>query len=318
LSGGASVPTIRSWSFSGRSCVLPRWRARASRSDEGLVGGSFVEVYGSIRNPDETDALSVELTIADTEITLRADGNELGRWPASAVSIQRIDSTGFELIAEGDRLIFTPVDPAAFGEIPIIAGHRAGAGKRMGRKSKRKMKQSDDAEPKLAWYQDFPGEERRPPQRAAQESPQESSRNTPRRRHKTPVESAVAEDDNPGAEPAPPSTGAGPVDATLEAKQPQADMASSNGRRRRKPGRSAPAKDRETDGARSKEPTKRSTVVWLRALDVARKYDAFGLDRVPIDTSLRGREHQHTWDHRVAASSGLGKHICTICGAIRR
>ena len=74
----------------------------------------------------------------------------------------------------------------------------------------------------------------------------------------------------------------------------------------------------EADDARSAKPKKTNNGMWIRALDVARKYDTFGLDRVPIDESLRGREHQHTWDHRVAASSGLGKHICTICGAIRR
>jgi hypothetical protein len=58
--------------------------------------------------------------------------------------------------------------------------------------------------------------------------------------------------------------------------------------------------------------------LWIRALDLARRYDFLGLDRVPVNESLRGQEHQHTWDHRVAPSSGPGKYICTICGEIRR
>jgi hypothetical protein len=57
---------------------------------------------------------------------------------------------------------------------------------------------------------------------------------------------------------------------------------------------------------------------WIRTLDTARRYGMFSLDRVPVDESLRGKEHRHTYDHRAAASSGPGKHICTICGKITR
>jgi len=57
--------------------------------------------------------------------------------------------------------------------------------------------------------------------------------------------------------------------------------------------------------------------VWIRALDTARKYDLFDLNRVPIDKSLRGRDHQHTWDHRVATAEGVAGRVCTICGKIR-
>jgi hypothetical protein len=294
---------------------LPRWRARASRSEDGPVGGSVIVVSGSIRSPDEADALSVELSIADTEITMSADGTELGSWPAAAVDVRRIDSTGFEFIAEGDRLVFTPDDPATFSDNPIVGRPDAGAGSRKGRKSKKKP---DDAEPRLAWYQDSPGEERRPQHRAVQESTNESPRRAPRRRRKATAESAGPETAHRGIEPAPPSAVTGPIDATLEAEQAAADVASSNGRRRRKSRSKPPLTGQETDDALSLEHTKKSNGVWIRALDLARKYDTFGLDRVPIDQDLRGQEHQHTWDHRVAASSGLGKHICTICGAIRR
>jgi hypothetical protein len=288
---------------------LPRWMARASRFEDGLVGGSVLVVSGAIRSPDEADALSVELSIADAEITMRVDGTELGSWPATAVHIRRIDSTRFEFIAEGDRLIFTPDDSATFGENPIVGEHVAGTGNRAGRKSKKKKK-SDDAEPRLAWYQDFPGEERR---RAAQDSPDEKPSKAPRRHRKTTVESAGAAAARLEVEPVPPSTVTESIDATLEA-----DMASSDGLRQRNSRREAPATGLEIDDALSQEPTEKGNGVWIRALDVARKYDVFGLDRVPIDEGLRGQEHQHTWDHRVVSSSGLGKHICTICGAIRR
>ena len=57
---------------------------------------------------------------------------------------------------------------------------------------------------------------------------------------------------------------------------------------------------------------------WLDRLEKLSPDEiVLGLDRVPIDEDLRGEKHQHTWDHRVAATSGPGKHICTICGKIR-
>ena len=58
--------------------------------------------------------------------------------------------------------------------------------------------------------------------------------------------------------------------------------------------------------------------MWIRTLDTARHHDFFGLDRVQINEDLRGQVHEHTWDHRVAPKAGPGKHICTICGRIRR
>ncbi|MEN8114805.1 MAG: hypothetical protein ABFS21_10505, partial [Actinomycetota bacterium] len=68
----------------------------------------------------------------------------------------------------------------------------------------------------------------------------------------------------------------------------------------------------------SEDPEDDLNRLWLRAIDVARKYDILGLDRVPIDEELRGQEHEHTWDHRVAWKTGPGARICTICGKVRR
>ncbi|MCJ7781163.1 MAG: hypothetical protein MUQ27_10090, partial [Acidimicrobiia bacterium] len=77
----------------------------------------------------------MRLSIRDTEITLFADGAELGSWPPTAVTIRRIDSISFEFIAEGDRLIFVPDDPATFGDIPLVDGGAASTGSRRGRKA---------------------------------------------------------------------------------------------------------------------------------------------------------------------------------------
>ena len=57
--------------------------------------------------------------------------------------------------------------------------------------------------------------------------------------------------------------------------------------------------------------------LWLRVIDVARPYSVFSLDRVPVDTRLRGRDHEHTWDHSAARSSGPSHHLCTVCGKVR-
>jgi hypothetical protein len=56
---------------------------------------------------------------------------------------------------------------------------------------------------------------------------------------------------------------------------------------------------------------------WIRMIDLARPYSIFSLDRVPVDKRLRGQDHEHTWDHFAARSSGPSHHLCTICGKIR-
>ncbi len=106
---------------------MARWGAEAPRSEDGSISDSIRLVSGSIRNPDEADALDVELSISDTEITMRAEGTELGNWPSAAVEIRRIDSISFEFIAEGDRLILMPDDPAIFGDDLLVGGRAATA-----------------------------------------------------------------------------------------------------------------------------------------------------------------------------------------------
>ena len=297
---------------------MPLWKAKGSRSEDGPIGGPVVVFSGSLRSPDEADALSVKLSIRETEITLTADGTELGRWPAGSVDIRRFDATAFEFIAEGDRLIFIPEDPAAFNDRPIVGDPGAGTDGRQSRTGRKSRKRSDETKPRLALDQDSPDEEQHPRRSAAQESPKDRPKKQSRRRRKTTAGTAAAEVARLEVVSDPPSTVPGPTGATSDDEQPVADAASSGSRRRRKSRREPALPDSDADDALPVEPKERLNRAWIRALDVARKYDTFGLDRVPIDVGLRGQEHQHTWDHRVAASSGLGKHICTICGAVRR
>lgn len=294
---------------------MPLWKARTSRVQDKPPGGSVVVFSGSLRNPHEPDALNVKLSIRDGEITMHADDRELGSWPATAVHIRRFGRTAFEFVAEGDRLIFTPDDPATFGDGPIVGGHDADTG---GRKRRKPKKRSENAEPKLAWDQDHPEEERHAQRGEAQESPKGWPRKRSRRHRKATSEPAGAKAASLDAVPVAPPAEPGPIDVTSDDAQPATDTAPSDGRRRRKSRSKRPVSGPEGDDAQSSGLKAKGNRAWIRALDVARKYDTFGLDRVPIDESLRGQEHQHTWDHRVAAASGLGKHICTICGAIRR
>lgn len=237
---------------------MARWRDRGSSSEED-VADSVLVVPGSIRSPDETDALVVTLRIAGREIAMHADGSELGKWNTTAVEILPIDMTSFEFIAEGDRLIFSPDDPAAFAIIPLVGGTAEEEGTRRGIRRKKK----DDG--------------------ASAKATKDSQR-----------EAAKSKNQPPAAQEKPRRT-----------------------RRREKTETSEPVRAKGSTGAMSSESEAKGKGVWIKTLDAARRHDVFGLDRVPIDENLRGQKHEHSWDHRVAATSGPGKHICTICGKIR-
>jgi hypothetical protein len=257
------LPTIWCGVVEGRSEALSRWRTKSSSAEDGADNGAALVVPGSIRTPDETDALGVELTIDGSEIALHADGSQLGRWESEVVEIRQIDATSFEFIAEGDRLIFLPDDPAAFGIIPIARGDEAESGRRKGRQAKRSKDHADE--------------------------------------HGVPPSSGTsAAGENPKAK-----------------KRPRPAKVKKQSKPAKVKKRPRPAKVKKQSKP-AKEPRAERTGVWLRTLDMARRYDLLGLDRVPVELELRGGEHQHTWDHRVAATSGAGKHICTLCGRIRR
>jgi len=238
---------------------LARWRGRGSSSEED-VADSVLVVPGSIRSPDDTDALVVTLRITGQEIAMLADGSELGKWNTAAVEILPVDMTSFEFIAEGDRLIFSPDDPSAFAIIPLVGGTAEEEETRRG--LRRKKKQDDGA----------------------------STKATPDSQRK-----AAKPNDQPSA----------------AREKPR------KARRREKTEAAKPVQAKESTGATSKKSEEKRDGAWIRTLDAARRYDVLGLDRVPVDEDERGQKHEHTWDHRVAATSGPGKHICTICGKIR-
>lgn len=238
---------------------MARWRGKSSSSEQEPSRPELV-VPGAIRSPDEADVLVVVLSITDSTLTLQADGSELGRWDSADVEIRPIDTTSFEFVAEGDRLIFLPDDPAAFAIVPIAGGSSTEQSRRARRRSKKK---SDDG--------------------AAPTRP---------------------------SDPAPRADPPKPTPVAKSTKPPRI-------RRRMKSGRKHVGSGKTPAPRAQGTSNEKKDGVWIRMLDKGRKYDMFGLDRVPIDEDLRGKPHQHTWDHRVAATSGPGKHICTLCGKIR-
>jgi hypothetical protein len=375
---------------------VPRRGAKAPSTGDELTGGSVTVVAGSIRSQDDDDALSVKLSIWDTEITMRADGAELGNWEVADVNIRPIDAFSFEFTAEGDRLIFTPDDPTAFAANSLVSGRGGG---RKSRKAKRKA-----AEPRPAPVDQgsAPAATKRREKRRAKDIAQPSK---PSRRERKAAEKASAEREPaqsnsgpPMSPPSPPTSavrteavpspvrnvqiGSGritdsttvaaeespgiripafrePVELQVSAEplgvgepgelpvraeplgvrepgelpvstepagvpEPQPELVELPEKPRRRKmtrlKRAAPEERAgpETPEEMSEEDNEKPNRLWIRALDTARKYDFLGLDRVPVNESLRGQEHQHTWDHRVAPSSGPGRYICTICGEIRR
>lgn len=290
---------------------MPGRGVNAPRLDGGSVDDSVVAIPGSIRNPDEVDALSVTLSMSGIEIAMRTDEQVLGTWPCGDVAIRSLDSTQFEFIVEGDRLIFVPDDPAALGDIPFVTVPTA---KTRGRKGRRSRKKSDETGSKPLPDGELTGDDRPPGiGHSAHVSPDEKPPKPSRRERR-----AAARAERVDATPAPPSPVPASISVLPEPEQPVSDEMLSD---ESLPGASVRGDvppEQELDTTPQRGTRERLNSAWLRSLDVARKYDIFGLDRVPIDEGLRGQEHQHTWDHRVAAESGAGQHICTICGMIRR
>lgn len=315
-------------------------------------------VAGSIRTADDPTALDVKISIWDTEVTMRADGAELGHWPAAAVTITPIDAFSFEFVAEGDRLVFTPKNPDEFSQHPIVAGPA---------KSKRKRrdkgpKKEEDAPPALRWDEESATEKelrakrarasghetarqsRADRKQAARKAKETAAAASAARAGRTPVVDYDAAARKPGkpprrvgreapkAEPSIPAVAAD--DATAKpaavieesktarvAKKPQPPKAA----KEPKPAKPINEPRRPRQPKAPKETNGHSRFaevrhrVWIRSLDFARQYDLFGLDRVPIHLDQRDNpDHAHTWNHRVAPESGPGSFICTVCGAFKK
>lgn len=303
--------------------------ARRSSRSNGVPAVAVVS--GSIRTPDDPSALAVKLSIWETEVTMRADGKELGHWPAEAVAIKPIDAFSFEFTAEGDNLIFQPDNPDEFKEHPIVAGN--GAGRR--RKRKRSSKPAPEPQPtELRWDESTEAEANlrkksiraaaaskakaaepasATPKRPGTPKPERPSRKDRRAAARAAKESIAAaaaarkvsvpvvEYDTASAAP--------PRRAVVQETEPQVQPQKAQPKRRERPSRERRADSSFADMRHR---------AWIASLDFARRYDLFGLDRVPVNEALRGKaDHAHTWDHRVAPKSGPGSFICTICGAIR-
>jgi len=88
-------------------------------------------------------------------------------------------------------------------------------------------------------------------------------------------------------------------------------------KRQKADAKASPAETDQVDTSRTTQANEKGPSIRMRMLDTARHNSLFDLDRVPIDENLRGTEHEHSWEHRVATGSGLASRVCTICGKIR-
>ncbi len=305
---------------------MPR-RVKDSRSQQASIVNTVTVVSGSIRPLDDETALEVKLSIWDTEVTMRANGVELGNWPAEAVAIRALDATSFEFIAEGDHLIFTPDEPEEFGRLPQVATPMLGSGRKRSRRSKEPKNQAGRAD--LAWHEDSAEEKRRKGNHPKLTSESKTKRVSRRQRKAQAASKADAsdvvaiepdvhqEDAQAGAVSLPDPR---PViePSQTEAISEHLDLADpfeseKPERRRVKRAANGSVDPDHTGGLKGKRHQ-----AWMFALDKARKYDLLGLDRVPVNENDRGKDHEHTWNHRVAPESGLGSRICTACGEMRR
>ncbi|NND02847.1 MAG: hypothetical protein HKN91_08670 [Acidimicrobiia bacterium] len=321
--------------------------AKTSRSSNGPGVGAVSVVSGSIRTAEDPTALDVKISIWDTEVTMRADGAELGHWPAQAVTVTPIDAFTFEFIAEGDRLVFTPNDPDEFKQLPIVAGSSKGKRKRRSKGSDKKA----PAAPALRWDEESQAEldlrkrrtkteKQKEPRPSRQERKSAARKAQQERAVRVPVvdhDNAVSKAPKPvRREPAPShepvvkadfavDTFEAPVERPAKERKPLREKVTKprqarevkspigNLRKPRLPKRQKP----DTNGhSRIADLRHRA---WISSLDYARQFDLFGLDRVPVHLEQRDDpNHQHTWDHRVAPAGGPGSFICTLCGAFKK
>ena len=298
---------------------VSRRKPGSARSDDAPGGESRLVASGTVQAPGESDALDVELTIDDFEVTMRAGRAEIGTWLASMVTIRRLDDVSFEFIAEGDRLIFVPDGPHTFGRHPsIVQPESEKETKRRKKEASREAKQAakqEAEEVKQAAKQEADEAKQAAKQGAAEaRAAQKAARREAKRR-----ESDTAATERRARDEAEPSLEASPL-SPLEERIAVAEAAIAGPGAEPEPfGEPMPITElADDDEGAEDEPDDGPNRLWIRAIDIARRYDLLGLDRVPIDESLRGQEHVHTWEHRVAVSSGAGAHICTICGKIRR
>lgn len=265
---------------------------------------------GSLRNLYDTSGLDVTLSLTADQISVVSDDGDLGTWPIDAVAICPYDTISYEFYAEGDLLLFTPNDPVGFRTSPFVVGlppepeHHKQRAPRRRSASPKAGRAIADARKKKARRAD---KKARESTEAASGKPPSPSAPSP-----SPAEEAPRAQISPPRDGDVPDTAAvvPPSDAdepALEAEVPP-----------------TPNGDTRDPGGSDSEEVKQAaakpgmlTSVWLGVLDRVRRRDILDLNRVPVDRKLRGHEHTHTWDHRVATGEGLTNHLCTICGKVR-
>jgi len=297
---------------------LARKGAKKAASDEASRASSVTVVKGTITTADDPTALDVKLSIWATEITMRADGSELGNWPTGAVVIRPIDAFNFEFIAEGDQLVFTPSNPEEFARLPVVAGGEGGSKRR--RRSRSAKKKSSDQPPSLKWDETTDAEAQLRRKQADRGRSDRLSKE--KEQTKQPKRTKPTRAERRAAKAAERTTGP-------SASEPGPDREEWIGQF----GEVETPANSEPDAPRAAAPAAHSSVAiepmpdkeslrhraLIGCIDFARRYDLFGLDRVQVTPEQRGDpNHSHTWNHRVAPTSGPGKYICTICGAFRR
>ena len=347
-----------------------RLRARRNVTTEARSPLERPAVYaGALRDPNESGALTVTLSVWSDQIVMHNDDVELGEWSRGSVRIIPLDSSSYEFVAEGDRLIFIPDDRAEFDAVATpsvpsgspqaadqrkMSKSRSGSAKKTSRstvarvtsaipssattKRIKKAKQPKKTKAAAAATASEPSQSttkkpKRIRTRAARASDTSAAHtdtpSRPWRRAKT--KPTAQQDPKPAtsAEPrqpvVPDVTPSGGAVATTIRRNTAVEAEVDGPKKQRRSLKARRAKVSSPSGGRTEAPAQGEATTtgwvkpkrWIRLIDSVRVYSVFGLDRVPVDTSLRGSEHQHTWDHRAAASSGPSKHICTICGRLK-
>ncbi len=263
---------------------MPRRRAkRPPPQDPPTRSGPALVVAGTIRSPGERESLEVMLSMRGGHVSLHSEKLELGSWPESGVEITPIDATSFAFTAEGDRMIFRPDDVISFSE--------------------------ELAARTMAMPAPAP-------------APRDTTPSRTRGWRRTKAADAAAREAGPDARvpaDARPETTA----ATTPTKAPTTVPPGTPKAKRSMPSVSMPrlsvpkvSSSKAERSARGR-PGEQRPSLWLRSIDTVRAYGWFSLDRVPVYEDQRGQDHDHTWNHRAVATSGLSRHVCTICGKVK-
>lgn len=103
-------------------------RMKRPRPDDLHTTSGPIVVTGAIEVPSQPEPLAVTLTVDAFSVALRTKDTELGSWLIAEVTVTPITSRRFAFEAEGDRLVFTPDDPATLSSHTIVTRGSSTAG----------------------------------------------------------------------------------------------------------------------------------------------------------------------------------------------